>query len=326
MIKVKTHGKLYIAGEYQVLNSGGNAIIFGMSRYIHFKIMEHERFIYISRNKKYYFKFENNTFKFSNDNKIVNEAIKIAFKYLIDNNIKIRTFKIDIKSELETNEGAKYGFGSSSAIITGIIKAILLFQGLKIDNQLIFKLAVVAQINAKSLTSGGDLAAALYGTFIYYERYDLDFVMKNIHNKNIFNIKWPKLVIEQIIVNDIFVMAIWTNKSYKTKPLGKAITKKQYRYANRLVKVLKAGLGKGNFKLINKAIGAYDLWMKNILEDTNRYITSYDEISLIAKKSHLSSKLSGAGGGDSAIVLYRHNEKAALITSFDKAGFETFTF
>lgn len=326
MIEVKTHGKLYIAGEYQVLNSGGNAIIFGMNRYMHFKIDDNDNFLYVSRGKAFNFTYENKTFTFANNNKIVNEAIKTTFEYLNDNKIIIKPFKIDIKSELETNNGTKYGFGSSSAVITGIIKVILLFHEIQCDEKLIFKLAVIAQIKGDVLTSGGDLAAALYGGYLYYERYDLEFVLNNIDNNNLMNLNWPMLLIEPINAIDINVMAIWTNESYKTKPLNKEITKKLYKYANRLVKVLKAGLEKGKFKLINKAISAYDQWLKAILKDTNRYINSFNEINDIAKKHGLSSKLSGAGGGDSAIVIYKLEQEVKLTNDYLQQGYRIFTF
>lgn len=53
MISLKTHGKLYIAGEYQVLNNGGNAIIFGLNRYIYFNISPSDHYSYTSRDKKH---------------------------------------------------------------------------------------------------------------------------------------------------------------------------------------------------------------------------------------------------------------------------------
>lgn len=326
MIKVKTHGKLYIAGEYQVLNTSGNAIIYGMDRYIHIMIEASDKYLYKSRNKNYYFTFENNSFNFSNNNKIVNQAIIVAFKYLKANNIAIKTFKINIKSELESNKGLKYGFGSSSAIISGMIKAILLFHDVEVDNLLIYKLSVIAQIKAKAITSGGDLAAAIYGGYIYYERYNLEFVLNNIENKDLLNIDWPGLKIEKMHVRNINIMAVWSKKVYRTKPLENVITKKDYKYANRLVKTLKVGLEENKFKLINKAIAAYDQWLVRILKGTNRYIDEFNIINDVAKKHQLSSKLSGAGGGDSAIILYNNENENSLLENFKKLNYKVFLF
>lgn len=325
MINVKTYGKLYIAGEYQVLNTGGNAIIYGIDRHIYFEIEKANKFNYITRNQKYYFDYVNQSIISNNNHQLINLSIETAFKYLESLNIKITPFKINIESELESDNGIKYGFGSSSAIISGIIKVILKYFTKKEELETIFKLSVITQIKANDLSSGGDLAAAIYGNWVYYERYDLKYVLNNLENENLIKNNWPNLVIENINVKDINVLAAWSKQAYKTKSLNKTITFKESRYANRLVKVLKYSLENSNYELINKAIIFYDKWLKNILEGTKLYIDKFTDLKKIVKRYELSSKISGAGGGDSAIILYKSDTILdSLLKELKNINFEPF--
>lgn len=309
MINTKTSGKLYIAGEYQVLNSGGLAIVYGLDKYIEFNIESSNNYSYQNGdNIKHSFTYNDDILEFdnSNDNEIVKQAFEVVFKFLELKKVSITPFSILINSELETTKGEKYGFGSSSAIISGLIKVVAKFFGLELSNDTLFKLSVIAQKEANELTSGGDLAAAIYGTTLLYQRYNLKWFLKQKNFSKLLKKKWPKLKIQTFKTNLKFG-AIWTKFSYKTKNVELNITKKQFKEAKRIVSSMYVNIIQNNYLEVKSNFKEYQKWLDSVLFD-EQLITNEIKLALkILNKFYLKGKVSGAGGGDSVIFLYPNN-------------------
>lgn len=305
-MQIKTSGKLYIAGEYQVLNSGGIAIVYGLNKFIEFEIQESKQYIYQNDNAdERIFEYNDKKLDFhnKNNNEIIKKAFEVIFMYLELQNIDITPFKIIIRSELESNSGEKYGFGSSSAIISGVIKAVATYFEVELSNELLFKLSVYAQKLANELTSGGDLAASIYGTTVLYQRYDTKWFNKQDSLEKIISKKWRRLKIVPFETKLNFA-AIWTKKSYKTKDIDLDISKKMYRKAKTIVNKMFVNLLDNKYLLIKENIKDYQLWLENILSDNNLITKEISKTLRILNKFNLSGKVSGAGGGDSVIFLY----------------------
>lgn len=309
MLSVKTYGKLYIAGEYQVLEKQGIAIVLGLKRYMELTIMPNDTFCYQSDDLfENHFEYNSNELKFNNNNnnEIVKATINVAFNYLRLNNINITPFKINIVSNLESDNGKKYGFGSSSAIITGLIKVITKYFKLTLSNEKIFKLSVIAQITANKLTSGGDLAAAIFGTLILYQRYDLKWLLSYSNLYETLNLSWPDLLIEEIPTNLNFG-AIWTKTSYHTPNIKLRLSKDSIDIAKDIVKNIKNGLIEDDYLNVYNGLINYQHWFNTIL-DSNEIITKEILKTLtVLDELNLSGKISGAGGGDSIIFMYQDN-------------------
>lgn len=305
IIKLKTNGKLYIVGEYNVLNEKGNAILYGMNRHINFTIKNHEEFLYKTRNQKQSFKYNNKTFIFesNNNDELIKKSLEVVFDYLTYKNIEIQQFKLIIDTELETKDGKKYGFGSSSAIITGVIKSILKLHGIINNKLLVFKLAVITQDRLNDLSSGGDLASALNKGVIYYQRYNLKWFNKHKENINIVDKKWPHLKVKKLN-NEFKFGAIWTKTSYKTKKLTYNISKTEYKKARQIVKNTYKSIETKNYMALKENIKKYQKWLEQILKKDSLYTKELKKANEILKTFNLASKISGAGGGDSVIFLY----------------------
>ena len=300
MLSTETYGKLYIVGEYQVLSNKGTAIVYGTNKKMFFNISNSASFFYETRNIKKSFHYNNNTIKGIN-NILIEKSLKVVFMYLESLNIKIKPFTLTITSELETPNNEKYGLGSSSALISGIIKVVLMKFLNDFDPLIVFKLSVLAQIQANQLSSGGDLAAAIYGNYIFYQRYNLKWVLKNYQNINIVNKKWPHLKIERINTNLKF-LAIWTKKSYQTPNINNKFNKKEIKKAKKIVKNCYENLENNNYELVYNNINQYQNWFENNI-DKQLITPEIKQIISIANNNNLACKISGAGGGDSLIVL-----------------------
>src|SRR5690625_2329849 len=55
----------------------------------------------------------------------VKQAMQLVLNYLEERHISIDNFSITIRSELDDTSGIKYGLGSSAAVVTSVISAIL---------------------------------------------------------------------------------------------------------------------------------------------------------------------------------------------------------
>lgn len=305
IITVKTNGKLYIVGEYNVLEKKGNALLYGIDKHITFNIMGSDEFQYETRNQKQSFNYNNKNFVFESNNNddLIKKALEKSFEYLTYKNIEINEFKLIIKTELENGSGEKYGFGSSSAILTGVIKSILLFHGIETNKYLIYKLAVLAQHELNDLSSGGDLASSLFEGVIYYRRYNKKWFDKLNKDISVVDKKWPHLKIKPL-KSDFNFGAIWTKTSYKTKKLSYKLTKKDLKRARRIIKKTFINLMKKNYISLKESINDYQKWMEYILFSDRLYTNELRLANSICKKHSLASKISGAGGGDSVIFLY----------------------
>ena len=186
MINVKIPGKLYIAGEYSILKPGNEAVLVAVNKFVN---------LTISPSKYYLFKSELGSFRWMNSNDVpvfsyhqlkhAKSAIYVSHLFLRSKNITPKVFRINLNSELMDHENKKYGLGSSSAVIVAVIRAILSFHSVFIDNLVLFKLSVLAQIEINDMSSGGDLAVSIYGGYVRYRRYDNVWVLNNKGKPNI---------------------------------------------------------------------------------------------------------------------------------------------
>lgn len=300
----KTNGKLYVTGEYQVLNKKGIAVIYGIPKYISFKISESNKFSYGKMNEEETFTFNEKELKFENDdNLLVQKSFLVAFKYLQNLGVEITPFVMNIESELEDTSGNKYGFGSSSAVISGIIKSVLNYFNCDINNIILFKLAVLAQIHADNLSSGGDLASSIYGNLVYYRHYNLKWVLKRKDNIKIVNKSWPHLVLLPF-KTDILFGAVWTKSSFKTKELTNDIDKSNLKVARCLVQDSYKELRTNDYINLKKTIKSYQQWFEDVLSEEGIITSDIKTAIKILNKYMLAAKISGAGGGDSVIFIY----------------------
>lgn len=233
-LEFKVPGKLMIAGEYAVLSSGYPAIVTAVNRYITIKISPSSKFTISDTSLEY----PNDTWMLEANGSVIGleaeehvflkAAITIAFEYLKDLGVKISTFRLEIQNGLnDIISGQKYGLGSSSALVVGIIGAILSFHRIEIykEQLLLYKLSCIAHLKTQGNGSGADIAASVYGGVICYYRYDAEWLTHKLNDTKVslydlVTMAWPCLSINKISLPDgIGFIAGWTRHSVKTSPL-----------------------------------------------------------------------------------------------------------
>src|SRR5690606_42087190 len=131
--KIKVPGKLFIAGEYAVLEPGNLAIVIAVNRYmkteiktykenqLHLPQLGYDSVSWSWTDGELTFHPEGSKLAF------IKNAISLLHTLLLENSVEIRPFALSITSELDDVSGKKYGLGSSAAVVVSVISALFHF-------------------------------------------------------------------------------------------------------------------------------------------------------------------------------------------------------
>lgn len=345
--QVKVPGKLYLAGEYAILTPRQAAILMAVDQYLQVAISPAWSSTITLVNRQDDFpdlelSWDIESLTIENTNELdslkeaeknwtyVIQAIHTAGQFIQQEGILFQPFQLEITSQLTDASGLKYGLGSSGAVTVGTLKAVLRYHGINLAHQDLYKLAVLSLIALGSKGSFGDLAANIYGGWVYYQAPNHSWLNQLLESENnlhsILSCKWPGLVIKNIDVpNDLQILVGWTGNPSGTEnlvhQLQKGVENQEDDYsffldqARPCVDALKKGLEKEQSSLILQAIHDY----RHLLIDLSLAYEIPIETPLLTRLVDLAmvhgfaAKSSGAGGGDCGIALGFHSDKADLI-------------
>lgn len=346
-VKVRVPGKLIIAGEYAVLEAGQPSIVVGIDRYVTVEISRSQEYLlsqskYGVTNQPWNINevgviegLEDGRYRFTKD------ALTITLGLLKERNIPIHPFHINISSNLDDlDTGKKYGLGSSAAVVVGTIGATLdYFKQMNWleDQSNLYKLAILSHLKTQGNGSGIDIAAAIYGGWIYYTRYDIDWVKKQLKRKHnlsaLMIMDWPSLVIEGIKpMEELEVIVGWTQKPAKTGPMVSKIdrfkgdNKEDYEVflnqSRESVNLIMDGIHHQNINSILNGVKENRKALQFLGEKSKVKIETAELACLCDIGDHYGvGKLSGAGGGDCGIaILCEAGKKEHLLSEWSKAG------
>ncbi|WP_336659950.1 phosphomevalonate kinase [Leucobacter sp. USHLN153] len=175
MIEQRAPGKLYIAGEYAVVDPGQPAVIVAVDRYLTVQLSEGSEMGRVRSSA--YGRTPLVWMRDDASDRIVLEhqpydyvfaAISAVEQLRSERGLAPRYYDLDISSELDDVSGRKFGLGSSAAVTVAVVAALNEFYGLALTDSERFKLALLATIEVAPTASGGDLAAITFGGWIRY--------------------------------------------------------------------------------------------------------------------------------------------------------------
>lgn len=175
MIETRAPGKLYVAGEYAVVEPGEPAVLVAVDRYITVQLNESRDVGRIHSSE--YGQAPLVWHREADNQSIVLEhrpadyvlsAITAVEELRSEIGTAPRYFDLDISSELDDANGRKFGLGSSGAVTVATIAALDEFYSLGLTRTERFKLALLATIAVAPTASGGDLAASTFGGWIRF--------------------------------------------------------------------------------------------------------------------------------------------------------------
>lgn len=347
MITVKAPGKLYIAGEYAVLEPGHPAILVALDRFITVSVSEAQDQGTINSRQyaetDFHWRRQGDQMVFDNrDNPFhyILEAIRVVETLALEMGKPLRIYDLDINSQLEDNGGRKYGLGSSAAVTVGTVKALCEFYQLDLSRMDIFKIAAIAHFNIQGNGSLGDIAASVFGGWLAFSTFDKDWlrtVLKTDNFTEILASEWPGLRIEVLNVpSELELLIGWTGSPASTSRLVDKITiakfakKGQYQEflanSRKCIQGIIAGIKTGNLAAVKGGIRENRALLRQLgtFSEVNIETPELKELCQIAEKYGAAAKFSGAGGGDCGIAITdRHVDQAQLISDWSRHHIET---
>lgn len=181
MISQSAPGKLYIAGEYAVVEPGHQAVLVAVDRFITVRITEAEAdgstgptghissTLYEAQSLTWYRRPEDGVVEVEKQfNDYVVSAIRMVEQMVREAGGRLRYFDLEVSSELDDGSGHKLGLGSSSAVTVATVRAVARFYGLPLDDMAVYKLALLATDAVQPIGSGGDIAASSFTGWVAY--------------------------------------------------------------------------------------------------------------------------------------------------------------
>lgn len=350
MVTAQAPGKLYIAGEYAVVETGYPAIIVALNQFVTVTVEAMEQYGSIVSNQ-----YQENSLLWSRvgdemvfDNRdnpfhYILSAIRLTEKYARELNRPLSLYKLYVDSELDSHDGKKYGLGSSAAVTVATVKALNAFYDLNMTADQIYKLSAIAHLDVQGNGSLGDIAASVYGGWIAYRSFDKSWLAAKRYTASLTDLlqmDWPELSIELLTPPaDLRLLIGWTGSPASTSQLVDKITiaKATHRQAyqqfladsRQILDALidsfhrqdLAGIQQGIRD--NQALLADLADLSGVAIETPKLRTMRESAEAIGG----AAKTSGAGGGDCGIVILDRNQAIeAMIARWTQAEIEPLAF
>ncbi|WP_280359149.1 phosphomevalonate kinase [Nocardia otitidiscaviarum] len=348
MIVRSAPGKLFVAGEYAVVEPGFPAVIVAVDRLLTVAVSDATGATILSsdlyggiavRCERIGRRL---TVTSGSEPRIFDHilsAINVVEQYAHEWRIPVRPFRLRAEGQF-TQCGSKLGLGSSAAVIVATIDAMTSFYGLEPSRMDRYRLAMLALLAISPRASGGDIAASTWGGWIAYRSPVRERITTLTGEKGItaaLCAEWPGLAIEELPTPPRPQLLVgWTGAPSATDSLVAGLDHRigaldgyysqfladSAACVERLVTAVRAQ---------NVAAICHEIrCARGILAKLDQCVhlgimtplltalcTAADEIGAAAKPS-------GAGGGDCGIAMaYRADDAARLISRWAECGIHT---
>jgi phosphomevalonate kinase len=336
MIKISAPGKLFLSGEWSVLEMGNPGIVAAVNKRVWVEAEEASE-ISVSVDD---FKISDAMGEFGDGrfewtSELTDEqrerlifcrgAIEAALKYLGE----FKPFRIRSwgeMSQLEVDgEMKKIGFGSSAASVVAFVSAILKLNGKDIESRdvrdIIYKLSTIAHYFVQGkVGSAFDVAASTYGGVFVYKRFDPKWLLGQMESskavKEIVEEDWPGFEVEELEIPEGFDLLVgWTRGSASTSAMVKQMNgfkeqnpgeyKRLFDQIADLVRGLIPAWKAGDKESILEYLRKNEDYLRELGKKSGVNIETPElmKLSEVANQAGGAGKLSGAGGGDCGIAV-----------------------
>ena len=178
---VSAPGKLYVAGEYAVVEPGHPAILVAVDRFVTVSASPaasqptpghdaggrifSDRYPSGARDFR---RASGRIVPADGEFDYVISALATVDELRVAAGLEPRAFDVRISSTLDEADGRKFGLGSSGAVAVATVDVAAQVYGLELDRRDVFRVALLATIAVSPNASGGDIAASTYGGWVRY--------------------------------------------------------------------------------------------------------------------------------------------------------------
>ncbi|MDN3477239.1 phosphomevalonate kinase [Curtobacterium sp. APC 4022] len=335
MIEFRAHGKLFVAGEYAVVEPGQPSVLIALDRAITARVTEghgagsvHSEeygnlpLTWTRAEDGLALDREHHPYDY------VMATIDLVEKLRAELGIAPRFHDLRIESQLDDASGRKFGLGSSAAVTVATVGALDRFYGLGLSQRRRFMVALLATIRVAPRASGGDLAASTFGGWLRYSAPDREALAGLLDERSVSAIlddeqAWAGFDVEHLPAPaDLRLLVGWTGSpASTTKLVGVVRRHRDGDYAAFLdasracVDDLTEGLRTGDAERTLAALRR----ARGLLQGLGTSVGSQIETPGLATLCDVveaaggAAKPSGAGGGDCGIALVPADSDAAEI-------------
>lgn len=245
-------------------------------------------------------------------------ALGAVAELLAERDAAVPGCTVSVSSELH-QRGTKFGLGSSGAVTVASVAAVAAHCGLQLSRDERFRLAMIASARLDARASGADLAASSWGGWVLYQAPDRSELLDLVRRDGIaaaLRAVWPGLAIRRLRAPAELTLAVgWTGEPASTGELIADRPARAWRGtpAHRTfvtemagsVRALVAGLESGDRGEVLRQITAARRLLARLDEAaglgifTDRLVALCDAADTVGG----AGKPSGAGGGDCGIAL-----------------------
>lgn len=323
---IKVPGKLMIAGEFAVLKPHYTLLTMAVDRFVYATVNEVEESTVTLEDFDLFdipWKYTNQKLQIASDDSrfnFVQQAMSVTFGYLVEQGIQPGSFSLRIKSELDDESGKKYGLGSSAAVVTAVVTAILEQELQSIPSKdLIFRLSSIAHVLTQGNGSGADIAASTYGGILQYKSFQAEWLLEAYNQSesisDLVQLEWTYHTVKPIeIPKELSIVIGWTGSPASTASLVTEILKlektNEQQFANFLytseaaVAMFLQGVKDNNLATILQSVRMNREALSVVGKQAGVDIETKKlrQLCDIAAEHHGAGKSSGAGGGDCGIA------------------------
>lgn len=336
-VQVSAPGKLFLAGEYAVVEAGYPAMIAAINQYLTVTIEASNSGTVFSSQQGITIPWERSgeeiVTQTATSYALIFSAMGVAEAYVRALGQQTAAFyALSVDSQLDNSQsGTKYGLGSSGALTVATIKAVLTYYGQEVNAYRLYQLAALSQLQQGMAGSFGDLAASSYGGVIAYHSLDRDWLKELLEEHTLLEIldmPWKDVNIERLSLPGTLSLLIgWTGQAASTDSLvnqvgqGRSQDGKESSHRDFLQKS-KSCLGgiiqacqQGDAERFQAGIAEN----RRLLQEFARKMGLNIETPALAKLCQLAeeegavAKSSGAGGGDCGIAFASQAQQAEKI-------------
>lgn len=234
MITVHAPGKLFIAGEYAVVEAGQPAVLVAVDRYVAVTLSPAQdtgkiRSDQYGRLPVAWRRFGDKLVLDTDQRPFdyILAAIDAVESYALERGLPLGYYDLDIASELDDDSGRKFGLGSSAAVTVATVRALDRFYDLGLSHPELLKLALLATLVVNPNGSGGDIASSMYGGWIAYRAFDRDWARRERERTGLVELlaaEWPGLAVRHITPPAALRLVVgWTGVPASTMSLVRTV-------------------------------------------------------------------------------------------------------
>jgi phosphomevalonate kinase len=332
MIEVKVPGKLFLAGEYAVVHPGYPSVLIAVDQFLTIELSISKKTTgtitseqyknlplkYIRKNGKLVLDNRENPFEY------ILHSLEIVDRFAHEHGLSPKYFDLVVKSELDNQNGRKYGLGSSAAVTVATVRAATLAYGFELSDMEIYKLSALAHFDVQQNGSTGDIAASTYTGWIAFSTFEktwLSSAKEKMTLTELLDASWPGLSIERLpSPKHLRILIGWTGKPASTSNLVAKIEEEKNHdpeffenflsQSKHFVEILIDGLKQENFNKITEGINGNRELLRELGVHFGVAIETetLGEMITLAKNYRGVAKSSGAGGGDCGFAIFEEKD------------------